>query len=293
MSKRIITNCMVGADPEFFCEHEKYGIVSMVDKIGGKKDRPLKLGEDPGFFVQEDNIACEFNIPPTPLFPDKNCENPEEEFVKNIKHAINQIYNIHLKKYDLKPVFKSSAVINNNQLLTEQAQTFGCDPDFNVWKKEINPKPKSKNTNLRSTALHFHLSYDNPDVETNCELAKIFDNVAGLFSLLLDNDKTRRMLYGKAGSVRHKKYGVEFRILGGKFLSPELIYQAFLLLSISVKLFNNGYRCDYQIVEKVINENNVEAAKILLSFLFGENKFNKFYQILKEISFEEENYITE
>lgn len=293
MPKRIITNCMVGADPEFFCQHEKYGIVSVVDKIGGKKDAPLKLGNKPGFYVQEDNIACEFNIPPTPLISENDDEFPNEMFVQNIRHAIQQIYENHLKKYDLKPIFQSSAIIAENQLHTEQAQTFGCDPDYNAWTKKQNPKPKSKNINLRTTALHFHLSYDNPDEETNCELAKIFDNTAGLFSVLLDKDNQRRILYGKAGSIRHKKYGVEFRILGGNFLSANHINQAFVLLNMAVTLFNKGYRCNYRLVQEAIDSNNYDLARELLILLLGENKFNKFMSLFEEISFNEENYITE
>ena len=293
MPKRTITNCMVGADPEFFCKHEKYGIVSVVDKIGGKKDNPLKLGDKPGFFVQEDNVACEFNIPATPLISDNEDEFPNEMFVENIKYAIKQIYENHLKKYDLKPVFQSSNIMDENQLLTEQAQTFGCDPDYNVWDKKQNPKPKSKNVNLRSTALHFHLSYDNPDEETNCELAKIFDNTAGLFSVLLDNDQQRRTLYGKAGSIRHKKYGVEFRILGGKFLSQNYIYIAFALLNMTVVLFNKGYRCNYNIVRKAIDTNNVDLSKQLLIYLLREKKFKYLKDLFDEISFCKNDYITE
>lgn len=293
MSKRIITNCMVGADPEFFCEHDKYGIVSMVDKIGGKKDSPLKLGNKPGFYVQEDNIACEFNIPPTPLISENDNEFPIEMFVENIKHAIKTIYENHLKKYDLKPVFQSSAIIEENQLQTEQSKMFGCDPDYNAWTKTQNPKPKSENVNLRSTALHFHLSYDNPDEETNCELAKIFDNTAGLFSVILDSDTQRRLLYGKAGSIRHKKYGVEFRILGGKFLSEDYIYIAFILLNMTVILFNKGYRCNYKLVKEAIDNNNIDLSKELLILLLGEKKFDEFISMFEETRFNKENYITE
>lgn len=293
MPKRILTNCMVGADPEFFCNHKKYGIISVVNKIGGKKDKPLKLGDKPGFYVQEDNIACEFNIPVSPLFSDEEKEFTIEEFVGNIEHAIKEIYEVHLKKFDLFPIFKSSHIIEENQLQSEQAKTFGCDPDYNAWTKEKNPKPKSTNVNLRSTALHFHLSYDNPDENTNCELAKIFDNVAGLFSVLLDDDIMRRKLYGKAGSIRHKKYGVEFRILGGKFLAKNYIYQAFTFLQMTVFLFNKGYRCNYKVVREAIDNNDQNLAKQLLILLFGENRFNEYYSIFEEISYSEENYIPE
>lgn len=290
MSKRIIKNCLVGADPEFFCKHEKYGIVSIVDKIGGKKDNPLKLGDREGFFVQEDNIACEFNIPPTKLISEKDNEYPIEEFVNNIEYAISCIYNDHLKKYDLEPIFKSSEIIQDNQLTTEQSKMFGCDPDYNAWTNKQNEKPKSKDVKLRSTALHFHLSYDDPDEKTNCELAKIFDNTAGLFSLLYDEDNQRRALYGKAGSIRHKKYGVEFRILGGAFLDKNYLYVAFALLNLTIVLFNKGYRCDYELIRNVINGNDKESARSLLINLFGEKKFNELNSIFEEIILNNDKY---
>ena len=114
-----------------------------------------------------------------------------------------------------------------------------------------------------------------------------------MFSVLLDDDTQRRVLYGKAGSIRHKKYGVEFRILGGKFLSANHINQAFVLLNMTVVLFNKGYRCNYKLVQEAINSNNCDLARELLILLLGENKFNEFMSLFEEINFNEESYITE
>ena len=47
------------------------------------------------------------------------------------------------------------------------------------------------------------------------------DYAIGVPSVLIDSDKARRRLYGKAGSMRHKPYGVEYRTLSNFWLNSD------------------------------------------------------------------------
>ena len=58
----MLTQISIGSDPEVFISF-KNKIVPSFDLIKGTKNAPRPLAKK-GFFVQEDNVALEFNIPP-------------------------------------------------------------------------------------------------------------------------------------------------------------------------------------------------------------------------------------
>ena len=59
-------NFTIGADPELFLADARGKFISAVGLIGGTKKEPLQVPMyETGFCVQEDNVAAEFNIPPT------------------------------------------------------------------------------------------------------------------------------------------------------------------------------------------------------------------------------------
>jgi hypothetical protein len=60
---------------------------------------------------------------------------------------------------------------------------------------------------------HIHVGYNNPDDKTSFEIAKAMDLFLGVGSVLLDKDTQRRSLYGKAGAMRLKSFGMEYRTL--------------------------------------------------------------------------------
>lgn len=89
---------------------------------------------------------------------------------------------------------------------------------------------------------HIHIGYDNPSVETSLKLVKAFDIFLGIPSIILDSDKERKKMYGKAGAHRMKWYGVEYRGLSNYWLqedeSTKLIFNG---IRMAVAMLNSTY----------------------------------------------------
>lgn len=185
---------LVGADPELFFKNSK-GFVSIIGKLGGTKDKPLPIGE--GCAVQEDNVAAEFNIPPASSAAD---------FVKSIQFNLEYL-DKKAKEIGATLALEASAIFSREELACDEAWIFGCEPDYNAWTLDVNPKPRAKNKNLRSAGGHIHLSTTNDPIHT----IRAMDLFIGAQLVAVDPDSMRRDLYGKAGAFRPKSYGVEYR----------------------------------------------------------------------------------
>lgn len=255
----------LGSDPEIFIE-QNGEIVSAIGMIPGTKEDPHPI-TDKGHFIQTDNIAFEFNIPP--------CETAEE-YVENI-NFVKEHLEILAKANNCTLSLLASSEINPIHLQTEQAQTFGCEPDLNVYLEDLNPKPDS-NTNLRCVGAHVHIGYENPDFEVSERIVKMFDIFVTLPSLLKDNDERRRELYGKAGSFRVKDFGVECRALSNFWIhSNELIKWVFNQTIKAVETVLNNEDESFiskfsERVQETIDSNNKEVAKLLLLEIEKENQ---------------------
>lgn len=139
-----IDSFTVGSDPELFIINEKTGkVVSSIGLIPGVKGEPWVGSDMPsGFGLETDNILAEFNIPPV-----TDCDN----FVNNIQYMKDYITKyVKAKNPDLGIRCIASQVVDASQLQSEEAQLFGCDPDFNAYTLSENPKPEGTSTNLRS-----------------------------------------------------------------------------------------------------------------------------------------------
>jgi len=186
----MIKNFLVGTDPEVFVvEKENQKVSSAIGLIPGTKDQPFPIS-DKGHAIQTDNVMAEFCVPA--------CNNPIELYL-NIKFCMDAI-NAMLPK-ELETSVIASAYLDEKYLKNEQAQTFGCDPDYNAYSLDQNEPPSNK-TNLRSAGGHIHIGYDEPNFKTNIKIIKAMDLFLGLPSLVLDTDKDRRKMYGKAGAFR-------------------------------------------------------------------------------------------
>tara|TARA_R110002124_G_scaffold281430_1_gene455671 strand:+ start:18801 stop:19601 length:801 start_codon:yes stop_codon:yes gene_type:complete len=204
----MIKNVYIGADPELFLEKDGK-IVSAEGIIGGTKEKPKSIDFE-GHYIQEDNVMVEFNIPP--------C-NKKEHFISSINYVKDYLdVLVKLKGFNLN--YSASGELDPTQLTTDQSKVFGCDPDFNVYLKDINEPPKNVG-NLRCCGGHIHVGYDNPDQDVSEKLIYAMDITLGLDSILLDSDTKRRTMYGKAGSFRFKDYGIEYRTLSNFWIKND------------------------------------------------------------------------
>lgn len=198
----------IGADPEFFVVNQKGRVLSAIGLLGGTKDSPAKVEYGA---VQEDNVLAELNIDPA---------STEEEFVHNIC-AVRTTLNLLL------PDGMYTKVITSHEYqelelksFGQQALEFGCDPDYNAYTMSPNPAPSAR-SNLRTAGGHIHVGYTNPDPFSSCDLVMAMDLLLGIPSVLMDPDTRRRSMYGRAGALRYKEYGVEYRTLSNFWLEHE------------------------------------------------------------------------
>jgi len=206
---------LIGADPEVFVM--KGGIMqSAHGLVEGDKKNPQKVEFGA---VQVDGMALEFNIDPA---EDANT------FVHNVQNVMAQLAAM-VPEYKL--VIEPVAHFNKDILAAcpAEALELGCDPDYDAYTGAPNPRPDGTR-NFRTAAGHIHIGWtqgmdiNNPEHIEACRmLTKQLDVYLGIPSVILDPDKTRRELYGKAGAYRVKPYGVEYRVLSNFWLkSPEL-----------------------------------------------------------------------
>ena len=211
---------LVGADPELFMKNPNTGqFVSAHGLVPGTKYEPHKV---PFGAVQIDGTALEFNIDPA---------HTVDEFLHNITAVKNTIAG-YVPGYNV--VAEPVAIYDQVYFDCEvpgAAKELGCEPDFNGWTGEENPRPDPGNRPFRTASGHVHIGWtegvnpkDDMHFEECAAVARQMDYYLGIHSLLWDRDPTRRELYGKAGAFRPKPYGMEYRVLSNRWLSsPSLI----------------------------------------------------------------------
>jgi hypothetical protein len=102
-----------------------------------------------------------------------------------------------------------------------KAMEFGCGTEWCGWTEKVLQKPNGAVSGLRTAGGHVHVGYDDPWECGNYGLSRMLDIVLGVPSVLLDGDVRRRSLYGSAGSMRHKPYGMEYRPLSNFWLKSD------------------------------------------------------------------------
>lgn len=199
----------LGADPEIFFKKNGKPI-SAYGLIPGDKKTPHKT---PRGAIQVDGTAGEFNIDPVDIVDFEGFNLNIVSTMKDLKAAANEagkgisLSIIPVQEYD-KEYLDS---------LPDEAKELGCDPDYNAYTLEENPRPDGERT-FRTGAGHVHIGWgsdipvDNPDHMDICAgFVKVLDATVGMFMTIIDRDPRRRELYGKAGAMRMKPYGVEYR----------------------------------------------------------------------------------
>lgn len=211
MKKIDLTKVTLGSDAEVFLKDATGRFFPVCGLVGGTKQQPKYLTDD-GVAVQEDNVMLEFN---TPVSVD------HRSWVSNIQRA----YQLAVAQLPpgFVPVVEATANFDPAFLQSKQAQTFGCEPDFNGWDMSQNPRPIPEDPTLRSAAAHVHIGWPEPeDIEQRCRVIQWCDVFVSLPSVWESQDRKRRQLYGKAGSFRPKEYGVEHRVLDNYWLTGDV-----------------------------------------------------------------------
>lgn len=252
------TKILVGADPELFMRNPNSGaFVSAHDAVPGTKYEPFKV---PHGAIQVDGTALEFNIDPAGTI---------DEFVNNIK-AVRQTLESYVPGFNV--VAEPVAMYDFDYFMNEvpaEAHTLGCDPDFNGWTLDVNPRPDPGGRPMRTASGHVHIGWANDkdvfdeDHFKYCAMvAKQMDYYLGIHSLQWDPDPTRRLLYGQAGAFRPKPYGMEYRVLSNRWLSSELLMRRVYTSvqnGMEAALQGRWAHNDYgELAQAIINDNIVE-----------------------------------
>jgi hypothetical protein len=245
---------MIGSDPELFLKNSEGKYISAIGLIGGSKDYPKPVKElGKGFFVQEDNVLLEFNTPPARSM---------NKWVQNHTSMLKYL-NKFLESKGLKVSIDASADMPVDQLQDPRAHVFGCDPDFNVWTLQPNPRPHCDNPLFRSAGGHVHVAFKGSNVD-KIILGRKLDLFLGLWSVTKDTDTQRKQLYGKAGAIRFKPYGIEYRVLSNFWLQSEDYLATVYDLVEQAKRYKGD---PTPTVAEAINTNNKENARLLMSSL--------------------------
>jgi hypothetical protein len=251
----------LGADPELFLVDAAGALIASCGLIGGTKAEPLPLDIGDGFAVQEDNVALEYNIP---------ASESKEQFTNNIGRAMSYLSDMVATK-GLAFSKLSAALFPEDQLYHPLAQEFGCDPDFNAWKKgATNPRPKADDHTLRTCGGHVHYGMIPNDLSKKdvLQFIKHVDLFLGVPSVLLDNGELRKQLYGKAGAFRFKRYGCEYRSLSNFWvLDPKLTAWVWDASAMAADVWqNNTINIDDlgDDIQNVINNNDKQGARNLV-----------------------------
>lgn len=252
-------NFHLGADPEVFVGDD-LGVKSIIGRVGGTKEHPRALPIGDGFAIQEDNVALEYNIPPSPS---------RELFVENIATAMSFIETTLKDRQGLHFVKDSAISFPVAELQHPAALVFGCDPDYNAWTNRINTKPNAKDKNLRSCGGHVHIGTKGTKYENLpfIEIVKACDVHLAIPSVIMDTGVLRKQLYGKAGAYRPKDYGGEYRTLSNYWIFDKRL-TAWVYDSVEQALESvyNGvsYDEDSKLIQSCINNNLRPMAERLI-----------------------------
>jgi hypothetical protein len=213
-----------GCDPELFIwDTHAERFVGAHGIVPGTKDEPYIFDE--GGMVQVDGMALEFGIPPA---------RTTDEFVANIDAVMGRIRQLFdTDRYILKA---QPSVTFDREVIEAQPPEqliLGCEPDFNAYSGEANPRPAPQNPYFRTSGGHIHIGWgsefdmSDPDLFMQCRLlSQQLDGTILPLSSLWDNDDMRRTLYGAPGAFRTKSYGMEYRSLSSAWMSEERFIRA-------------------------------------------------------------------
>jgi hypothetical protein len=253
---------LIGADPEFFVEHEGT-ILPAVNMVEGTKYDPFACMNGA---MQVDGVALEFNIDPA---------SSEDEFVENIISVRDQTLNAAVERTGRmltisKKVFHDFTLPVLRELPRENT-ILGCEPDYdsNGIKRSTS---ESVARGMRCTGGHIHIGYgenlsteeDSADFFDACAVARFMSKIVEqhynimMWQKLLnepqgrdkivsyfESENNRKMLYGHDGAFRPKSYGLEYRGMSSHWInSEETIRWVYRRTQLVMQLLDEGMHLD-------------------------------------------------
>lgn len=277
-----MTSFTIGCDPEIFLKKGKKA-VSAHGVIEGTKKAPFVV--DNGAY-QVDGMAVEFNTDPVLIYNEYGAGN-FKAFDTNITTVMKTLKEAVVKhdpdyRFNLSSVQEFSDDVFAAQ--PPEAVELGCDPDFNAYTGDVNPRPEGEAVNFRTASGHIHIGWgadipvDHPDhMEICCEFIKYMDATVGLFMTIIDDDPRRRILYGKAGAFRPKPYGVEYRTPSNLWLASLSRRQTIFELTQAAVCFASTQRNVVKMlgmtaedIQKVVDDGDYETANRCLGIILNE-----------------------
>lgn len=254
-----------GCDPEVFIANTKTGaFVPAEGFVPGDKKNPHPL---PNGMVQVDGFAAEFGIRPALT---------EDEFVGRIRDVLADVRRRIQRKGEYDVVVRTTAHFDKKTFdaASPASKELGCDPDYNAYTGKPNPRPNAEGVLYRTGGGHVHIGWPTKCTDPlhaehfeACRiLTKQLDLYLGVPSLFWDGDVERRNLYGKAGALRAKPYGMEYRTLSNAWLKHDLLIRfVFQNTNTAIRRLLDGHLDFYdQPVEDTINNSRKYMAKILM-----------------------------
>lgn len=248
----------IGSDPELFvrglAQNGDEYFVSAHTLLPGTKESPHFVE---GGAVQVDGVAAEFNTLPVSSADDfvEVVNIVRSEMDRLVQEGLEKAsaedfmyldWDMKKSKFDLSATptaeFKRMYFFS----LPQAVRRLGCTPDFNAWKRDMNPPPNAGMQAFRTGGGHLHLSWQEKEadpysaehLEICADLVKQLDTILFPKSLLWDSDTRRRQLYGNVGAFRPKFYGVEYRPLSNAWTAnDDLIREVFNTCEYALRLY--------------------------------------------------------
>jgi hypothetical protein len=268
----------LGSDPEFMLVSANNQYKSAIDVVPGTKKDPLPLGN--GHTAFYDNVLAE-------CCP--NYGKSKEEVIFNFRDCFQRYANV-VRPFRLVP--QASHVYPKKECEHLEAMEFGCSPEMNAYEMvSILPPECKEGSTFRSGGGHIHLGHVQGDQFPLLDgmgkfwTARMLDFFVGIPSIFMDTDPTsqdRRKLYGGAGNMREKNYGIEYRTLSVFWLaSPQIVRVIWDLCEFTINYmqksdnFQKLWEDLYEKVRITINKGNVNNAKELFDIISKRSKMPK------------------
>lgn len=214
MSKNInLKELLIGTDFEMFVVNTTGKFVSAIPYIDGTKSEPQPVSAQ-GHFIQHDGVLAEFNCPPLDI-------ESGEEMWKNIQFVMEEGQKRLPENLSIKCC--TNGAFEDDELTDAEARIAGCSASYQAWDNaNIAPKPDFGVINDRCAGLHWHFTWPGCELDDAMRLIRLLDGYLAVPFLFIDEDRKRRLLYGRLGDFRFKNYGdvngIEYRVLSNVML---------------------------------------------------------------------------